>query len=143
MVCFQDPGFQAGKDRLRQMGNSVVSPQMPSCLPGWNFQVAAQAARAPVGLCRQRCLNLQDKAPERREHTGDGRGGTAEGWSAHSCEESTSVRKGPPETAGISTAQGWDQCLLLLTRLETPHVTGHWAHNHKVLFSHLGVAAGG
>lgn len=96
-VCFQDPGFQAGKDRPRQLGNSAVSPQRPSCLPGRNFQVAAQGARAPVGPRRQRCLNLQGKDPERTANTGDGRGPlswTAEGWSAPLCEESTSSQKG-------------------------------------------------
>lgn len=148
MVCFQDPGFQAVKDKPWQMGNSAVSPQGSSCLPGWNFRVAAQGERNPGGATQTEVLRICKAKTQRGERTLE----MAEAPSAwqqrtdqHICvsraPEATEATKGTSwkdwrhqSFPGLGTLPGPTN----QTR-KTSQVTEHWAHNQKVLVSVMGI----
>lgn len=148
MVCFQDPGFQAVKDKPWQMGNSAVSPQVSSCLPGWNFQVKAQGEKNPGGAAQTEVLRICKTKTQRGERTLE----MAEAPSAwqQRTDQHICVRRAPEATEATKGTSWKDWRHQYLPRAgntawshqpdwKTSQVTEHWAHNQKVLVSVTGI----
>lgn len=145
---FSGPWLSGSEGQTLTDGQQCSEPTSVQ-LPAWvEFPGCNTGRKKPRGSHADRgASNLQDKDPERRENTWDGRGPlslTAEDWSAYLCEESTG---GHGATKGTSwkdwrhqySPRAGNTAWSHQPDWKTSQVTEHWAHNQKVLVSVMGI----
>lgn len=140
------------KDRSSKGGKQRGEPQLSTCLPGWDFQAAAQGGRTPGEPSRQGCLDFARQRPRDERATQRTRAmaavpsGVQQRAGQHICVRNPPrPRRESPETmAGTSAPQGQSRACSHPppTSRKDAQVPAHWAPSQKgPVYNHGGQLA--